>query len=128
MNIPDSFVAGTVYYYDSKEELAKILVGGGIDVSIGIWALRIPGFARTFEIACVGNITPEAPFEVDGDGYGVSVESVARDCERLSECLQRHGTVGQDGCHASPRPSWYVRCHARATRQTMPPVKVSSDD
>jgi len=100
MNIPDSFVAGKVYYYGSKEELARILVGEGIDVNIGIWALRIPGFARTFEIAYVGNITPEAPFDVDGDGYGVSVESVARDCERLSECLKRHG-IGFDFTHVA---------------------------
>lgn len=98
MNIPDSFVAGTVYYYDSKEDLAKILARDGIDVDIGIWALRILGFARAFKIAYIGNITPDEPFEVDGDGYGISVESVARSCERLSRCLKRHD-IGFDFTH-----------------------------
>lgn len=57
MNAPDSFVAGAVYYYGSMENLARVLTGAGIGVSIGIWALRIPGFARTFKLAYVGNIT-----------------------------------------------------------------------
>lgn len=49
MNAPDSFVAGAVYYYGSMENLAKVLTRAGIEVSIGIWALRIPSFARAFK-------------------------------------------------------------------------------
>lgn len=100
MNTPDSFVAGTVYYRGPKEDLAEVLSNAGIDVSIGVWALRLPAFGRAFELAYEGNIHSNAPFRVEGDGYDVPVESVASDCERLARCLELH-RVGFDFTHFS---------------------------
>lgn len=100
MNTQDSFVAGTVYYRGSKEDLAKVLSDAGIDVCIGVWALRLPALGRAFELAYEGNIHPNAPFRVDGDGYDTPVASVASDCQRLAECLESHRT-GFDFTHFS---------------------------
>ena len=91
MNAPDSHVLGNVFYPESKEELAEILSRDGFAVTIGQWALHLEGCARRFELGYVGNITPEAPFQVDGSGYGVPVSEVAECCERLAKCLREHG-------------------------------------
>ena len=91
---------GTVYFYGTKEDLGQILSAAGFDVHLGPWALRISDFARNFELGYVGNITPDAPFEVRGDGYGVPVDTVATSSERLAECLKR-SDVAFDFAHFS---------------------------
>lgn len=100
MNIPDSYVQGTVFYPESKEKFAQVLIGSGFAVTVGQWALRLDDCARNFEIGYVGNITPEAPFQVEGDGYGVSVDSVAKCCERLAKCL-KESRIGYDFMHVT---------------------------
>lgn len=74
MTVPDSYVLGTVFYSGTKEQLAKILTDDGFTVTIGQWALRLENCARTFEIGYVGNPTSESPFQVEGNGFGVSVD------------------------------------------------------
>lgn len=77
MAVPDSYVLGDVFYPESKEQLAQILVEAGIAVTVGQWAIRLEDFARTFSLRHVGNLSPESPFQVDGSGYGVPVDFVA---------------------------------------------------
>lgn len=111
MNTQDSFVAGTVYYLGSKEDLAMVLSDAGIDVSVGAWALRLPTFGRAFELAYEGDLHPDAPFRVDGDGYDVPVENVARGCERLANCLQLH-RIGFDFTHFSSDEEREIRTYS----------------
>lgn len=98
----DSYVSGTVFFFQSMEELAQELSDAGFTVTTGQWALHLTGCARRFEIAYVGNLSPEAPFQVTGDGYGLPVQAVAECCERLSACLRERG-IGHDFLHASGR-------------------------
>ena len=91
----DSFVSGTVCFEGCRQQLAEVLAAAGIQVTIGHWALRVPGLARTFELAYVGNVTPDAPFEVDGNGYEVPIE---RGCEQLADSLRGH-RIGFDFAH-----------------------------
>lgn len=100
MTVPDSFVMGDLFYPESKEKLALILVEAGIEVTVGNWSVRLENFARTFSLRYVGNLTPESPFQVDGDGYGVPVEFVAACCDRLATCLREH-RIGYDFFHAT---------------------------
>jgi len=94
----DSFVAGTVYWFESKEALAEMLRTAGFEVRVGHWALRIGDLARTFELAYVGNITPDEPFELRGDGYGLPLESVAAGCARIADWLKQND-IGFDFAH-----------------------------
>lgn len=98
MKAEDSFVAGTVYYFGPMEELAQILTLEGFAVRMGTWALRIDKIARRFELGYVGNLTPDAPFNVDGEGYEFSVDVLAANCARLAECLRRNA-IGFDFTH-----------------------------
>ena len=84
---PDSYVQGTVLYPDSKERLAEILVRAGFAVAIGQWSLRLEGCARAFPLRDVGNITPEALFDVEGDRHDVSAGEVAECGERLADAF-----------------------------------------
>ena len=98
MNAPNSFVAGTLYWFESKEALAGMLSAAGFEVRNGHWALQLGGLARTFELAYVGNITPDTPFEVRGDGYGLPLESVAAGCARLAGWFKQN-SIGFDFAH-----------------------------
>lgn len=100
MSTEDSFVMGTVYYFGSMEDLAHILVAAGFAVQIGPWALRIDQFARRFELGFVGNLSPDAPFNVEGSGYDYPVEALAANCERLAKCLRRN-RIGFNFTHFS---------------------------
>lgn len=100
MATSDSYVQGTVLYPDSKEQLAEILVRAGFAVTVGQWSLRLEGCARAFHLRHVGNITPEAPFDVEGDGHDVAVGEVAECCERLARCLREH-RIGYDFLHVA---------------------------
>ena len=100
MRLEDSFVFGTVYYFGSKEELAQILAEAGFEVQLGHWAIRIDRIASNFELAYVGNLSPDEPFDVDGNGCDFSVEAFAASCARLAGCLQRNG-IGFDFTHVS---------------------------
>ena len=100
MSIPNSYVSGTVFYPESMDRLAQVLTVAGFTVTIGQWALHLDGCARRFELGYVGNITPEEPFQVEGDGFGVPVDSVAQCCERLAQCLRERG-IGYDFLHAT---------------------------
>ncbi len=90
MTVPDSYVQGTVFYPESKEELADLLVRSGFSVTIGQWALSLEDWARSFKLRYVGNLSPDEQFHVDGDGYGLPVDEIARACERLAKCLREH--------------------------------------
>lgn len=79
----ESYAAGTVYFFGSKEALAEVLTSAGFAVEVGQWALRF----EQFEIGYVGNIDPKAPFEIHGDGYDIPAESLAVQCSALAECL-----------------------------------------
>ena len=91
VTIPYSRVVGTVFYLQSMEEFATSLAEGGFAVTIGQWSLRLDDWSRVFKLRYVGNITPEAPFEVDGDCYGVAVDHVVGYCERLAHFLRNRG-------------------------------------
>jgi hypothetical protein len=100
MSVEDSFVAGTVYYFGGMEDLAQILVEAGFAVRIGQWALRIDQLARAFKLGYVGNLSPDAPFHVEGDGYDFPVAALAANCTRLAECL-RLNEIGFNFAHFS---------------------------
>ena len=91
MSAGDSFVQGTVYFAGSKEDLARVLNESGIDAAVGPWALRLFGPAYRFEVAYVGNITPEAPFEISVSGYGVPLETIDHWCRRVADSLRKSG-------------------------------------
>lgn len=91
MSTVDSFVQGTVIFPESKEELAQVFIDSGIHAAIGQWALRLFEPPSRFEVAYVGNITPEAPFEISVDGYGIPQETVAQWCDRVAGCLRANG-------------------------------------
>ena len=91
---------GTASGPGSMDQLAAILRNAGFDVQVGQYALRIQGIARTFELADLGDPSPETRFMVDGSGYGVPVEQVARGCERLARCLREHN-LAHDFLHVS---------------------------
>lgn len=91
MTVPDSFVQGTVFFHGELDKLSRVLSEAGIEVEIGQWALRLFRPQTRFEIAYVGNICPEAPFEVKVDGYDVPLETVSAWCEIVSRCLQHRG-------------------------------------
>jgi hypothetical protein len=100
MRAEDSFVVGTVYYFGAMENLAQILTAGGFAVRIGHWALCIDQLARAFELGYVGNISPDAPFNVEGDGYDFPVDVLAAHCARLAGCLRGNG-IGFEFTHIS---------------------------
>lgn len=87
----NSFVWGTVLFPGTKEELEHILRRSGISATVGMWALRLFEPLWRFEIAYVGNITPEEPFQIEVDGYSIPIETVADWCERLAICLRSNG-------------------------------------
>jgi|GEM_PF-5846394 len=95
---PDSYVQGTVFFHGSKEELAEILIAGGFTLTIGHWVVRLNDCGRYFELAYVGNISPDKPFEVEGDGYGVPVAYLSQCCERIAQCLEAN-EIGFDFFH-----------------------------
>ena len=90
MTEPDSFVQGWVYFRGSKEELGQILTKFGIPVAVGQWALRLYE-PRRFKIAYVGNLTPDSPFQVEVDGYGIPVDVVGSWLEEVAKCLTADG-------------------------------------
>ena len=100
MSVEDSFVAGTVYYFGGMEDLAQILAEAGFAVRIGQWALRVDQLARAFKLGYVGNLSPDAPFNVEGDGYDFPVATVAANCARLADCLRING-IGFNFAHFS---------------------------
>jgi hypothetical protein len=98
MTPEDSFVMGTVYYFGDMADLARILAEASFAVQIGQWSLRIHQCARAFKLEYVGNLSPDAPFNVDGDGYDFPVAVLTANCERLAECLRRN-RIGFDFTH-----------------------------
>lgn len=100
MSDEDSFVTGTVYYFGSMADLGRILTEAGFVVRIGQWALRIDQFSRAFKLGYVGNLSPDAPFHVEGDGYDFPVETLTANLERLATCLSLKG-IGFDFTHFS---------------------------
>lgn len=105
MGAEDSSVMGTVYYFGDMEDLARILVEAGFAVRIGQWALHIDHLARAFKLEYVGNLSPGAPFNVDGDGYDFPVAALAANCERLADCLRRN-RIGFDFTHFAGDQEW----------------------
>lgn len=91
MTVPDSFVQGTVFFHGELEELARVFSEAGVEFDVGQWALRLFRPQTRFEIAYVGNICPDAPFEVRVDGYDVTLETISAWCEVVSRCLQHRG-------------------------------------
>lgn len=91
MSVVDSFVQGAVFFAASKEDLAKVFVDSGIRVAVGQWALRLFEPPSRFEIAYVGNVAPETPFEISADGYGVPVKTVAQWCAIVASSLRASG-------------------------------------
>lgn len=98
MSPEDSFVMGTVYYFGDLQDLARILAEAGFAVQIGQWSIRIHQFARAFKLAYVGNLSPDEPFKVDGDGCDFPVAELTANCERLADCLRRN-RIGFDFTH-----------------------------
>ncbi len=72
----DSFVVGWIYYFSSKEELSVILEKGGVNNSVGGWAIELTDYPSRFKIAYVGNLSPDEPFDIEGDGYNVEIRSL----------------------------------------------------
>ncbi len=101
MNASDSFVAGGLYWFESKGALARLLSTAGFEASVGHRALRVEGLARTFELGYVGNIAPDEPFEGRGDGSGLLPESVAAGCARDQAPSRQSGEMGEL-CAAMP--------------------------
>lgn len=98
MIVVDSFVRGTVFYQGNLAELAGILADHGLQSTEGLWALRLFDPPSRFKIAYVGNLSPDAPFEVSVDGYGISLEVVAGWCERVARCFRDSG-IGFEMTH-----------------------------
>lgn len=99
-SVPDSYVQGTVFFHGSKEALAEVLIAGGFTLTVGHWAVRLHDCGRSFEFGYVGNITPDKPFEVEGEGYDVPVDCMAQCCERITKCLEEN-EIGFDLIHVS---------------------------
>lgn len=91
MNTVDSFVQGTLVFSERMEDLAEVFIESGIHTAIGQWALRLFEPPSRFEVAYVGNITPEVPFEISVDGYGIPLETVHQWCDRVAGCLRANG-------------------------------------
>ena len=90
MNTHDSYVNGIIYFQGNKESLSSILEVSGIANTVGEWAIRISNCNARFKIGYVGNITPNEPYEVEADGYGINPIEVSYWCERLSEILVKN--------------------------------------
>ena len=90
MTVSYSRVVGTVFFSQSMEELASHLAEAGFAVTVGRWSLTLEDWQRVFKLRYVGNITPEAPFEVDGDCYEVATHQVVDYCERLAAFFREH--------------------------------------
>ena len=91
MSAADSFVQGTAFYQGSLNELAGVLAEHGLQATVGPWKLRLFEPPSRFKIAYVGNVSPDAPFEVSVDGYGIPLDVVAGWCERVARCLRDSG-------------------------------------
>ncbi len=90
MNKHDSYVDGIIYFQGNKESLSSIFEVSGISNSVGEWAIRFCNCNAKFKIAYVGNITPNEPYEVEADGYGINPIEVSHWCEKLSEVLMKN--------------------------------------
>lgn len=91
MTIVDSFATGTIFFSGEKESLSDLFNEAGIENSVGQWALRLFLPVARFEIAWVGNITPDAPYEMEVDGYGIPVDTVDAWCQAVAKCLRLNG-------------------------------------
>ncbi|MDQ1833311.1 hypothetical protein [Massilia scottii] len=100
MSKPDSYVIGEIFFTGSVDELSSRLAASGLRNSVGEWAIRLDEFPTAFEIAFVGNLSPEEPYHVHGDGYGMELEAVALWCEKLSSCL-RENAIKHDFVHCT---------------------------
>ena len=86
----DSFADGFIFSDVTKDKLAAIFDSAGYPATIGDWAVRLKSPMR-FKIAYVGNLTPKEPYEIEGDGYGVTPEDASECCARFSEVLAASG-------------------------------------
>lgn len=101
MKKPDSFVVGAIFFNGGLDELSMVLAAAGLENDTGPYALKLRDFPASFEIAWVGNLSPDEPYQVDGDGYGMAVETVALWCRKLSLRLRENGIKHDFAhCHA----------------------------
>ena len=90
MNAPHSFAQGTIYFFSDSRALALIFTRRGIPTKIGEWALRLFEPPR-FEIGYVGNVSPDAPYQIEVDGHGIPIETMAGWCDNVATCLRDNG-------------------------------------
>lgn len=87
--ITASFVEGTIFYFKSKESLSYVLAESGINTSVGQWVLRWDDYPEYFEIAYEGNLTPEDPFHIEGNGFKTPIATITQWCKKLSDALRK---------------------------------------
>lgn len=58
---------------------------------IGQWALRFDQLASAFNLGDVGNLSPDAPSNVEGDGFDFPVTTLAVNFASLPDCLRLNG-------------------------------------
>ncbi|MDQ1815565.1 hypothetical protein RBA41_19890 [Massilia sp. CCM 9210] len=100
MTTPYSYVIGEIFFTGSMDALSSLLTASGLPNSVGEWAIRLDGYPTFFEIAFVGNLSPEEPYHVDGDGYGMQLDAVALWCDKLSSCLRKNA-IKHDFVHCT---------------------------
>ncbi|NHZ61537.1 hypothetical protein [Massilia genomosp. 1] len=88
---PDSSACGDIFFASGLDALGTLLAASGMPNSVGAYAIRLNNFPSSFEIAWVGNLSPESPYEVDCCGYGMPHEAVALWGARLAAALQANG-------------------------------------
>ncbi|NHZ32770.1 hypothetical protein [Massilia rubra] len=97
---PYSFASGDIVFAGDLDALGALLAVSGMPNTVGAFAIRLDDFPTSFEIAWVGNLSPDAPYEVDCCGYGIPHEAVALWCARLAAILQANG-IKYDFAHCN---------------------------
>ena len=90
MSKPDSYVCGLITTQISMSKLSALLANSGYANELGSWKIRTKT-KMCFSFAYVGNLTPEEPYEIEGDGYDVPLEEAVKECEELAKFLSKHG-------------------------------------
>ena len=87
---PDSYAEGFVFSQLTISQLASVFASADYDTDIGAWALRLKA-PLCVKFGYVGNLTPDEPFEIEIDGYGIPIDEAVNCCSKIAEILRASG-------------------------------------
>ena len=85
-----SYAEGFIFSRMTIPQLAAVFSSAGYDTNIGTWALRVKT-PMCVKFGYVGNLTPDEPFEIEIDGYGVPIDEAVSCCNEIAEVLCASG-------------------------------------